>query len=290
MGIDEKITAYPNFSSERGFGIRIYESVVSFRRRDFFEHKHSDFEISLILQGSGVYQLQNGVCPFEAGDIFIFGTNRVHCITETAGENTTVLLNVQLEPRLLWSPFSNLPNENYQDVFNGKCEKLAFDGETTGFIRQKMLDIRREMQEKRPGYQIMLRALLFEVIGGLVRDSDDVFAERTVVQRERLLCLDRAVTYIHEHLETPMTLEEIAKYAGFSRTYFSTLFKTFNGLSPWEYITIRRVERSRVLLRSTSLSVLEVAQRSGFSNLSNFNRIFARTVGMSPRTYRNPKS
>lgn len=290
MKQNETLVVYPGFSGSHGFGIRIYESVVSFLHRDYFEHKHSDFEISLILEGGGTYRLRDSVCSFCKGDVFVFGTNQIHCITDTLPDEQTVLLNVQFEPRLIWSPFSNLLDEDYRTLFNGKCERLAKDGEMTDFVVRKMQEIRRESIEKKQGYQIMLRALLCEIIGALVRELDCASTEKSDTRRESLICLDRAMTYIHENLDKPLTLEEIAKYAGFSRTYFSTLFKTFNGLSPWEYITIRRVERSRELLRSTSLSVLEVAQRSGFSNLSNFNRIFARTVGMSPRAYRGKKS
>jgi AraC-like DNA-binding protein len=64
------------------------------------------------------------------------------------------------------------------------------------------------------------------------------------------------------------------------------LFASFNGLSPWEYITIRRIEQSKELLRDTDFSVLEVATRCGFGNLSNFNRKFSRIAGMTPLAYR----
>ena len=48
MKRNETLVIYPGFSESRGFRMRIYESEVSFRRRDFFEHKHSDFEISYL--------------------------------------------------------------------------------------------------------------------------------------------------------------------------------------------------------------------------------------------------
>ena len=94
------------------------------------------------------------------------------------------------------------------------------------------------------------------------------------------------MTYIDAHLNEPLTLGEIAAYCGFSRTYFSTLFSALNGLTPWEYITIRRIEHSKRLLRTTQLPVLTVAGMCGYENLSNFNRMFVRTEGMPPSAYR----
>ena len=287
MKRNETLVIYPGFSESRGFRMRIYESEVSFRHRDFFEHKHSDFEICYILSGSGVYRLRDGVCEFRAGDIFVFGTNQIHCITDTDGDEPTLLLNVQFEPRLIWSPFSNLLDEDYRKLFNGKCEKLILDSEVASFLSEKLLSIHREAVERRAGYQIMLRAYLCEIIGGLVRDCGiEIQEEKRDGRRESLICLDRAMTFINENLDKQLTLEEIASHAGFSRTYFSTLFSSFNGLSPWEYITIRRIERSKELLRTTEHSVLEVATQCGFCNLSNFNRKFIRIVGTTPNAYR----
>ena len=287
MKRNETLVIYPGFSESRGFRMRIYESEVSFRHRDFFEHKHSDFEISYILSGGGIYRLRDGVCAFRAGDVFVFGTNQVHCITDTVEDEPTVLLNLQFEPRMIWSPFSNLLDEDYRKLFNGKCEKLMLESEVASFVSEKLISIRREAIERKAGYQILLRAYLCEIIGGLVRDMGfEIAEEKRDSRRESLICLDRAMTYINENLDKSLTLEEIARHAGFSRTYFSTLFASFNGLSPWEYITIRRIEQSKELLKDTDFSVLEVATRCGFSNLSNFNRKFSRITGMTPLAYR----
>ena len=98
--------------------------------------------------------------------------------------------------------------------------------------------------------------------------------------------MDRAMTYINDHLDRSLSLEEIAAVAGFTRTYFSTLFTELNGLTTWDYITIRRIERSCELLIRTDLPIIEVAENCGYGNLSNFNRMFLRIVGSSPSAYR----
>ena len=98
--------------------------------------------------------------------------------------------------------------------------------------------------------------------------------------------MDRAVNYIEEHLSEPITLEEIAREAGVSRTYFSTLFRTLNGLSPWDYILIRRVDTAKHLLTTTDETVLDVCGNAGFENISHFNRVFLRYAGCTPHAYR----
>ncbi len=288
MRKNETLIHYPGSDGHSGYTVRLYESTVEFTHRDFFGHKHSDFEFSYVVSGQGVYTLRDGACTMSAGDVFLFGANQVHCITDAEKTDPMVLFNVQFESRLIWSPLSNMLNEQYLQLFNGKCERLDPEVSSTRRIALKMRQIMAENAEKNVGYQLMIKACLYEIIGELVRGCGVCLPDATDgARRERLRCMDRAMTYINEHLDQPLALEEIAGHAGFSRTYFSTVFGELNGLTPWEYITIRRIERSCELLKSTDLSVIEVAERCGYSNLSNFNRMFLRMAGTSPSKYRS---
>ena len=82
------------------------------------------------------------------------------------------------------------------------------------------------------------------------------------------------------------TLEELAELSCFSRTYFSALFKSLNGVSPWEYINIKRIEKAKMMLSETNDTILYIANECGFGNLSNFNRIFRKITGKKPSDYR----
>ena len=55
-----------------------------------------------------------------------------------------------------------------------------------------------------------------------------------------------------------------------------------NSVSPWEYITIKRVEKAIELLRTTNLTKLDIAQRCGFSSSSNFYKAFSKVTGKTP--------
>ena len=61
--------------------------------------------------------------------------------------------------------------------------------------------------------------------------------------------------------------------------------KKLNGISPWEYITIKRVERAVEMLKTTDLTKLEIAERCGFSGSSNFYKAFAHVTGKKPGDY-----
>ena len=291
MRKNETVIRYAGIDQHSSYTVRLYESSVDFTHRDFFSHKHSDFEFSYIVSGQGLYALRDGACMINAGDVFLFGANQIHCITDRVTEEPMLLFNLQFESRLIWSPLSNMLNERYLQFFNGKCERLDPFAESTARIARIMKQIMQENQEKKVGYQLMIKAYLYEIIGELIRGCGVSFEDPTDGARQRsLLGMDRAMTYVNNHLDSPLSLEEIASVAGFTRTYFSTLFSELNGLTTWDYITIRRIERSCELLRKTDMPVIEVAENCGYGNLSNFNRMFLKIVGVSPTAYRRRAS
>ena len=70
-----------------------------------------------------------------------------------------------------------------------------------------------------------------------------------------------------------------------AETYFSSVFKKFNGISPWEYITIKRVEKAVDLIKNTNLTKLDIAEKCGFSSSSNFYKMFSKITGKTPSEY-----
>lgn len=94
------------------------------------------------------------------------------------------------------------------------------------------------------------------------------------------------MSYMDVHFCGDITLEELAGIAHMSRSYFSTAFKRFNGISPWEYITSRRIELAKRYLRSSDCTMLEIATSCGYNNTVNFNRAFRQTTGRTPSEYR----
>jgi AraC-like DNA-binding protein len=83
----------------------------------------------------------------------------------------------------------------------------------------------------------------------------------------------------------PLELDLMAVRAGLSKFHFARAFKEAYGETPAQYLTRRRVERAKDLLRSANLTVAEVCMLVGFSSLGSFSSRFTELVGMSPRTF-----
>lgn len=99
--------------------------------------------------------------------------------------------------------------------------------------------------------------------------------------------INQVTGYINERFQESLTLEELAALVHFSPSYLSKLFHQVTGLTIKNYLTLRRMEHARYLLKNSQLSIQEIAVNSGFPNVSHFNRVFRQQTGMSPLEFRH---
>ena len=268
-----------------------YESVPGFKRRDFTEHRHTAFELSLICSGCGIYRIGEKQVPIREGDIFFFATNEVHCITEVSGTEEMRLLNLQFEPRLLWSAGETLGGYELAKFLPRQSRNISnripSGSSLAKQITPLICDIKQEAMEHHDAYDLMMKTSLLKILVILMREfSDNGNGMAKSVRSDNYKPITNALDLIHQKLGENITLDELAASADMSRTYFCSVFKKLNGITPWEYINIKRIEKAKQLLRTTQKTVLEISLECGFNNLSHFNRVFLRITAQKPSDYR----
>jgi len=83
-----------------------------------------------------------------------------------------------------------------------------------------------------------------------------------------------------------LSLQALAKESGYSRVHFIRMFRAATGDSPHNYLLNLKLERARELLKTPSLSLIEIALECGFSSHSHMSRLFRKSVGVTPSAYR----
>ena len=106
------------------------------------------------------------------------------------------------------------------------------------------------------------------------------------LEREAARALADIRRYMEEHLDEPLTISTLSRRACLSATTFKAGFRRLYGLPVHAWLRQRRMERAAELLRSSSLSVLGVAQSVGYSSASQFTAAFRRQYGVTPVQYR----
>jgi AraC family transcriptional regulator len=96
----------------------------------------------------------------------------------------------------------------------------------------------------------------------------------------------RVLNYIETHLEEDLTVANLAEIANLSPFHFTRMFAATLGVPPNKYVSRRRLENAKSMIKLGLLPLTEIAHRSCFSSQASFNRAFRRATGMSPGEYR----
>jgi len=111
------------------------------------------------------------------------------------------------------------------------------------------------------------------------RTSDDLADESNTVIRQ-------TIDFMGKNLNKKLTLLHIAKEAGYSPTYFTTLFRRETGYPPLSYFSHLKILKACEFLDHTNLKIKEISFELGYSDPYYFSKDFSRKMGLSPRQYR----
>ena len=114
-------------------------------------------------------------------------------------------------------------------------------------------------------------------------------AVTSVKKAEENPIIKKVCTYVDENLSRDISLETAADFAGVSSFYLSKLFKEEKGETFINFISDKRLEKSRQLLSETNLSIKEITAEVGYNDQNYFSRIFKNKYGLSPKEYRKVK-
>lgn len=98
--------------------------------------------------------------------------------------------------------------------------------------------------------------------------------------------LNRCISYMENHYDKEITLEQLSEITGLSISYISTIFKTNLNTSPINYLIHLRIEKACELLRMSNSKVYEIAYSVGYDNALYFSRLFKKHMNVSPKEYR----
>ncbi len=96
----------------------------------------------------------------------------------------------------------------------------------------------------------------------------------------------KAAQYIDEHYTEKITIDAVANAVYLSAGYLMTIFKREMGISIVSYLTTKRMDMAKKILRESDTRIYEVAEKVGYANATFFSTAFRNSTGMSPKQYR----
>lgn len=106
-------------------------------------------------------------------------------------------------------------------------------------------------------------------------------------QKTSVHLFNRAIRFIKDNLSQSLNLEEVADYLHLSSRHISRLFQQELGMSYIDFIQQERIRRAVHLLNHTQLSLIDIAEKTGYSSVHYFTRSFTKIIGISPGKFRS---
>ena len=258
-------------------------------------HYHYFVEIVYFLKGRGTHIINNKKYPIKSGDIFLINPFTTHSY-ETKQENDAP---VEVYNIIFYADFlsSSIIPERFIDDMHKKLFDTPYklDSSRTkyikveGDIKHTFLSlfqmIEDEYYTQNSGYLICLKNLLTLLITKIYRLST-TSSSTSVISAKNKQLINEAVEYLREHATENIQLNDIAKKYYFSVSYFNRLLKKHLGVTLNQFLQRERMTMAAKLLQETDLSIEEICEKVGYSDIKFFYSLFSKNLGISPAKYR----
>lgn len=251
-------------------------------------HWHDQMEIVYVKRGSGTVAINFARKPVHAGSIVPILPGEMHSIEGDPGsrmeyENIIFSLGI-LDSQ---EPDDWCRSHVIEPLRQGK---LAFERpvpEGTEFyerVRWALDGADAACSVRAPGYSMVVKSRLFLLLDALYtfRQKDAPQAPDPSAERVRDVLRE-----VKQHYAEPLSVEDAARLAGYSKAHFMRVFKRDMGQTFSQYLTECRLTAAAYHLEKTDEPVGAIARSCGFDNFSYFNRRFRRRFGMTPTEFRH---
>jgi AraC-like DNA-binding protein/mannose-6-phosphate isomerase-like protein (cupin superfamily) len=248
-------------------------------------HTHDFIEIVYVMKGSATQLLDGEELLVECGDMIFLNYGSIHSF-RIHGEFHYV--NICFSPEVAGSVITerNALSLLSLTAFNemrhtSNCGKFSFVGRERSEIEGILSAMLKEYEEKKSAWHVVMGNYLNILLTKMLRKSE-LYSDG----EENDEIWQEFAKFVDNNLEADLTLSDLASRCFYNPSYFSRIFKKRFQMSPFEYITTRRLQLAIKLLDETQDSIEEIAERAGFSDRGSFYRAFSKHVGMTPGEYR----
>lgn len=252
-------------------------------------HSHAEFELNFVANARGVKRIVGDSMEI-IGDydlILIASKDLEHVWEQNICESKDIReITIQFSDDLF---FSNFIDKNQFESIRAMLEKAQRGLSFPMAAILKVYQLLDQLSLQHNGFYAVINFLSILHELSLFTDESKVLSSSSYAKMDTYsdsLRLQKIQKYINENYKEEIRLPYLAGLIGMTSAGFSRFFKLRTGRGLSDYIIDIRLGQASRMLLDTMMTISEICYESGFNNLSNFNRIFKKKKGCSPKEFR----
>lgn len=253
---------------------------------DFPLHSHEELELNFIMNAKGARRVVGDhIAEIDDLELVLVGSNLPHvwqthkCTSKEIREIT-----IQFHKDLFDEKFLRRNQLGFiRTMLEKSARGILFSRQTIELITPRLTIL-----SQKQGFDSVLELMSILHDLSISRNmhtlSDATFSNAELSYNSRRI--ERAIEYMNQSFHKQITLTEVSKLANMTDASFSRFFKARTGITFMDSLLEMRLGHASRLLIDTTQSIAEVAYNCGFNNISNFNRLFKKKKGCTPKEFR----
>jgi AraC-like DNA-binding protein len=257
---------------------------------DFPLHSHEELELNFIMNAKGAKRvIGDHIAEIDELELVMVGSNLPHVWqTHKCKSKEIKEITIQFHKDLFDEKFLRRNQMSFiRNMLERSAKGILFSTQTMQQIAPRLTILGQKQ-----GFDSVLELLSIlhdlSVSRNMHTLSDATFSNAELSYNSRRI--DRAFEYMNQNFQKHITLNEVSKLVNMTEVSFSRFFKTRTGITFMDSLLELRLGHATRLMIDTTQSISEVAYNCGFNNISNFNRIFKKKKGCTPKEFRESYS
>jgi AraC-like DNA-binding protein len=255
---------------------------------DFPLHYHEEYELNFIMNANGAKRIVGDAIEIiDDLELILVGPNQIHAwFTHECKSEKITEITLHWHRQLLDENFLSR-NQMHQlnKMLENSVRGIVFSKETIQNIMPRLISLKQKT-----GFASVIEFLdiLHELsLSQHMRTLSDSSFNNNVTFNYSSRRTDRVFEYMNKHYADQITLKEMAKISNMTEASFSRFIRKNTGSTFIDSLTDIRLGHACRMLIDTTHSISEISYQCGFSNISNFNRLFKRKKNCTPKEFRN---
>ncbi len=270
------------------FPFRIsYERLSYFETGSFSWHWHPEIELTLVMEGSISYQVNEKIYSLRASQGLFCNSNMLHTGRRLDSQDCSYL-SITFHPRLLYGYSSSvMDNKFMHPILNSPaCSSILFSSHIPWqqHILELIEHIRLLCATPSRSTELQIQIALMTIWLEIYEHAELDELEHSKPNKDTMR-IRQIIEYIQTHYQENITLEQLSNHVHLCSNETCRMFKRCMNQTIFDYLIHYRIEKSLEYIQRTNMSITEISDHVGFATPNYFSRVFKKAMGCTPMEY-----